>query len=148
MASQRFCLRWNNHQTNLLSVFDQLLHTETFIDVTLAVEGQYLKAHKVRLRNCLITYGEFARTAKFSPFMNVYFVIYVDRVHISFKQTLQFFFAYCPGKSAVRTWLPWNLIQNIYSKLCGNLLNQAVVDVFVHIINCALLIECCRNMCR
>lgn len=47
MASQRFCLRWNNHQTNLLSVFDQLLHTETFIDVTLAVEGQYLKAHKV-----------------------------------------------------------------------------------------------------
>lgn len=25
MASQRFCLRWNNHQSNLLSVFDQLL---------------------------------------------------------------------------------------------------------------------------
>lgn len=48
MASQRFCLRWNNHQTNLLSVFDQLLHAETFTDVTLAVEGQYLKAHKVR----------------------------------------------------------------------------------------------------
>lgn len=47
MASQRFCLRWNNHQSNLLSVFDQLLHAETFTDVTLAVEGQYLKAHKV-----------------------------------------------------------------------------------------------------
>lgn len=49
MASQRFCLRWNNHQSNLLSVFDQLLHAETFTDVTLAVEGQYLKAHKVRM---------------------------------------------------------------------------------------------------
>lgn len=47
MASQRFCLRWNNHQTNMLSVFDQLLHAETFTDVTLAVDGQYLKAHKV-----------------------------------------------------------------------------------------------------
>lgn len=47
MTSQRFCLRWNNHQTNLLSVFDQLLQEETFTDVTLAVEGQYLKAHKV-----------------------------------------------------------------------------------------------------
>jgi len=47
MASQRFCLRWNNHQSNLLSVFDQLLHAETFTDVTLAVDGQYLKAHKV-----------------------------------------------------------------------------------------------------
>ncbi|XP_055686893.1 protein tramtrack, beta isoform isoform X1 [Lutzomyia longipalpis] len=52
MTSQRFCLRWNNHQTNLLSVFDQLLHAETFTDVTLAVEGQYLKAHKMVLSAC------------------------------------------------------------------------------------------------
>lgn len=52
MSSQRFCLRWNNHQTNLLSVFDQLLHAETFTDVTLAVEGQYLKAHKMVLSAC------------------------------------------------------------------------------------------------
>lgn len=51
MASQRFCLRWNNHQSNLLSVFDQLLHAETFTDVTLAVDGQYLKAHKVSLNS-------------------------------------------------------------------------------------------------
>lgn len=47
MASQRFCLRWNNHQSNLLSVFDQLFHAETFTDVTLAIDGQCLKAHKV-----------------------------------------------------------------------------------------------------
>ncbi|XP_055603071.1 protein tramtrack, beta isoform-like isoform X1 [Uranotaenia lowii] len=52
MSSQRFCLRWNNHQTNMLSVFDQLLHAETFTDVTLAVEGQYLKAHKMVLSAC------------------------------------------------------------------------------------------------
>lgn len=52
MTSQRFCLRWNNHQSNLLSVFDQLLHAETFTDVTLAVEGQYLKAHKMVLSAC------------------------------------------------------------------------------------------------
>ncbi|XP_062563562.1 protein tramtrack, beta isoform isoform X1 [Armigeres subalbatus] len=52
MSSQRFCLRWNNHQTNLLSVFDQLLHAETFTDVTLAVEGQSLKAHKMVLSAC------------------------------------------------------------------------------------------------
>lgn len=52
MASQRFCLRWNNHQSNLLSVFDQLLHAETFTDVTLAVDGQYLKAHKMVLSAC------------------------------------------------------------------------------------------------
>lgn len=52
MASQRFCLRWNNHQSNLLSVFDQLLHDETFTDVTLAVEGHLLKAHKMVLSAC------------------------------------------------------------------------------------------------
>lgn len=52
MASQRFCLRWNNHQSNMLSVFDQLLHAETFTDVTLAVDGQLLKAHKIVLSAC------------------------------------------------------------------------------------------------
>ncbi|KAG7304374.1 hypothetical protein JYU34_011314 [Plutella xylostella] len=52
MASQRFCLRWNNHQSNMLSVFDQLLHAETFTDVTLAVDGQLLKAHKMVLSAC------------------------------------------------------------------------------------------------
>lgn len=50
--SQRFCLRWNNHQANLLSVFDQLLHDESFVDVTLAVDGQYLRAHKMVLSAC------------------------------------------------------------------------------------------------
>lgn len=52
MATQRFCLRWNNHQSNMLSVFDQLLHAETFTDVTLAVENQLLKAHKMVLSAC------------------------------------------------------------------------------------------------
>lgn len=52
MASQRFCLRWNNHQSNLLSVFDQLLHDEAFVDVTLAVDGRFLKAHKMVLSAC------------------------------------------------------------------------------------------------
>lgn len=52
MGSQRFCLRWNNHQSNLLSVFDQLLHDEAFVDVTLAVEGQFLRAHKMVLSAC------------------------------------------------------------------------------------------------
>lgn len=51
-SSQRFCLRWNNHQSNLLSVFDQLLHDESFVDVTIAVEGQLLRAHKMVLSAC------------------------------------------------------------------------------------------------
>lgn len=52
MADQLFCLRWNNHQSNLLSVFDQLLQVEAFCDVTLAVEGASLKCHKMVLAAC------------------------------------------------------------------------------------------------
>ncbi|XP_067014014.2 broad-complex core protein isoforms 1/2/3/4/5 isoform X1 [Anabrus simplex] len=52
LSTQRFCLRWNNHQSNLLSVFDQLLHDESFVDVTLAVEGRLLRAHKMVLSAC------------------------------------------------------------------------------------------------
>ncbi|XP_017786470.1 PREDICTED: zinc finger and BTB domain-containing protein 11-like isoform X1 [Nicrophorus vespilloides] len=66
MSCQRFCLRWNNHQSNLLSVFDQLLHDESFVDVTLAVEGQLLKAHKMVLSAC-------------SPYFQALFVNHPDK---------------------------------------------------------------------
>uniref|UniRef100_A0A1B6KYR2 BTB domain-containing protein n=1 Tax=Graphocephala atropunctata TaxID=36148 RepID=A0A1B6KYR2_9HEMI len=52
MADQQFCLRWNNHQSTLISVFDTLLENGTLVDCTLAAEGQYLKAHKVVLSAC------------------------------------------------------------------------------------------------
>ncbi|XP_058832224.1 protein bric-a-brac 1-like [Topomyia yanbarensis] len=50
--NQQFCLRWNNYQTNLTSVFDQLLQSESFVDVTLACDGQSIKAHKMVLSAC------------------------------------------------------------------------------------------------
>lgn len=66
MSSQRFCLRWNNHQSNLLSVFDQSLHDESFVDVTLAVEGQLIRAHKMVLSAC-------------SPYFQALFVNHPDK---------------------------------------------------------------------
>ncbi|KAL0852397.1 hypothetical protein ABMA28_000591 [Loxostege sticticalis] len=51
-SPQQFCLRWNNYQSNLANCFDQLLQSESFVDVTLACEGQSLKAHKVVLSAC------------------------------------------------------------------------------------------------
>ncbi|CAG9766581.1 unnamed protein product [Ceutorhynchus assimilis] len=51
--SQQYCLRWNNHRTNLLSVFDELLQNEAFTDVTLACDdGIPLKAHRMVLAAC------------------------------------------------------------------------------------------------
>ncbi|XP_076335910.1 uncharacterized protein LOC143239031 isoform X10 [Tachypleus tridentatus] len=49
MGTQQFCLKWKGHQSNLLSVFEQLLTNEALVDVTLACEGHSLKAHKLVL---------------------------------------------------------------------------------------------------
>ncbi|XP_031628959.1 broad-complex core protein isoforms 1/2/3/4/5 isoform X2 [Contarinia nasturtii] len=53
MGSEHYCLRWNNHQSNLLGVFSQLLQDESLVDVTLACsEGASIRAHKVVLSAC------------------------------------------------------------------------------------------------
>ncbi|XP_017783507.1 PREDICTED: longitudinals lacking protein, isoforms A/B/D/L-like isoform X6 [Nicrophorus vespilloides] len=49
---QQFCLRWNNHQSTLVAVFDTLLENGVLVDCTLAAEGKYLNAHKVVLSAC------------------------------------------------------------------------------------------------
>ncbi|CAO1345381.1 unnamed protein product [Diamesa serratosioi] len=51
-GSHQFCLKWNNYQTNLTCVFDQLLQSESFVDVTLACDGNQIKAHKIVLSAC------------------------------------------------------------------------------------------------
>ena len=51
-SGQQFCLRWNNYQTNLLQVFDQLRESESFVDVTLSCEEKSVKAHRMVLSAC------------------------------------------------------------------------------------------------
>ncbi|CAH0560499.1 unnamed protein product [Brassicogethes aeneus] len=52
-AAQQYCLRWNNHRSNLLTVFDELLQNEAFTDVTLACEGGGpIKCHRMVLAAC------------------------------------------------------------------------------------------------
>ncbi|CAG9861947.1 unnamed protein product [Phyllotreta striolata] len=52
MTVQQYCLRWNNHQPNFISVFSSLLSSQSLVDVTLAAEGKQLQAHKVVLSAC------------------------------------------------------------------------------------------------
>ncbi|KAK3860392.1 hypothetical protein Pcinc_033562 [Petrolisthes cinctipes] len=52
MGSDQYCLKWNNHWANLIRVFNSLLQSETFVDVTLACEGRHLKAHRLVLSAC------------------------------------------------------------------------------------------------
>jgi hypothetical protein len=49
-AGQQYCLKWNNHQNNLLRVFSRLLGQEQFTDVIVAAEGRHVKCHKVSCR--------------------------------------------------------------------------------------------------
>ncbi|KAL1129322.1 hypothetical protein AAG570_013851 [Ranatra chinensis] len=50
--NQHFCLKWNNHQSTLVSLFPSLLDTNTFVDCTLAAGGKQVHAHKVVLSAC------------------------------------------------------------------------------------------------
>lgn len=52
-TAQQYCLRWNNHRSNLLTVFDELLQNEAFTDVTLVCDGASpIKCHKIVLAAC------------------------------------------------------------------------------------------------
>ncbi|KAI1301748.1 Protein bric-a-brac 2 [Halotydeus destructor] len=52
MAQQQFCLKWNNYQSNMSEVFQNMLMNENMVDVTLACEGDSLRAHKMVLAAC------------------------------------------------------------------------------------------------
>jgi len=54
MASdqQQFLLKWNDFQVNMMTSFRNLRNDKSFMDVTLACEGQTCKAHKMVLSAC------------------------------------------------------------------------------------------------
>jgi len=51
-GEEKFCLKWNDFQNNISKAFKELKDDEDFFDVTLACEGNSLKAHKVILSAC------------------------------------------------------------------------------------------------
>ncbi|XP_056643841.1 protein tramtrack, beta isoform-like isoform X9 [Diorhabda sublineata] len=52
MASEQFSLCWDNFHKNMSSGMNSLLENEDLVDVTLAVQGKCLKAHKMVLSVC------------------------------------------------------------------------------------------------
>ncbi|XP_055910331.1 protein bric-a-brac 1 isoform X2 [Eupeodes corollae] len=52
MLPQQYCLRWKYHHSNLQTMFSHLLDRGCFCDVTLACEGQLIRAHRVVLCAC------------------------------------------------------------------------------------------------
>jgi len=52
MSSEKFCLRWNDFETNISLAFRELREEKDFFDVTLACDDSQVQAHKVILSAC------------------------------------------------------------------------------------------------
>jgi len=51
-SSEKFCLRWNDFETNISVAFRELREEKDFFDVTLACDDSQIQAHKVILSAC------------------------------------------------------------------------------------------------
>ena len=52
MGTEKFCLRWNDFESNISTAFRELREDKDFFDVTLACEDEQIQAHKVILSAC------------------------------------------------------------------------------------------------
>jgi len=52
MGSEKFCLRWNDFESNISVAFRELRDDKDFFDVTLACDDEQIQAHKVILSAC------------------------------------------------------------------------------------------------
>jgi len=52
MTAEKFCLRWNDFETNISVAFKELREEKDFFDVTLACDDNQVQAHKVILSAC------------------------------------------------------------------------------------------------
>jgi hypothetical protein len=60
-ASEKFCLKWNDFETNISGAFRELREEKDFFDVTLACDDSQIQAHKVPvaifcLLQCVLRY--------------------------------------------------------------------------------------------
>merc|ERR1712179_792553 len=52
MESDKFCLKWNDFESNISTAFRDLREDKDFFDVTLACDDEQIEAHKVILSAC------------------------------------------------------------------------------------------------
>lgn len=87
-TTEQFSLRWNNFHSNLTNGFHDLLKAADMVDVTLAVEGQFLQAHKLVLSICS---PYFKQLFKVNPCKHP-IVILKDVAHGNMKDILEFMY--------------------------------------------------------
>ena len=48
----QLCLKWNNYEASIIQIFQEMYESENLVDVTIACERQFVKAHKIVLAAC------------------------------------------------------------------------------------------------
>ncbi|CAH1161316.1 unnamed protein product [Phyllotreta striolata] len=87
-TTEQFSLRWNNFHSNMTSGFHELLEAADMVDVTLAVDGRFLQAHKIVLSICS---PFFKQMFKVNPCKHP-IVILKDIGHENMKDILEFMY--------------------------------------------------------
>ena len=52
MNSEKFCLLWNDFETNISTAIQELRDDKDFFDITLACDDEQIQAHKMILSAC------------------------------------------------------------------------------------------------
>jgi BTB/POZ domain len=83
-SAEKFCLRWNDFESNISSAFKELREDKDFFDVTLACEdSDQLQAHKVILSACSPFFRTLLRRVRHDhPLLYLKGVKYLDLVAV------------------------------------------------------------------
>jgi len=82
-SSEKFCLRWNDFESNISGAFRELREDKDFFDVTLACDDDQMQAHKVILSACSPFFRSILRRNKHEhPLLYLKGVKYTDLVSV------------------------------------------------------------------
>jgi len=82
-STEKFCLRWNDFESNISAAFCELREDKDFFDVTLACDDDQMQAHKVILSACSPFFRSILRRNKHEhPLLYLKGVKYTDLVSV------------------------------------------------------------------
>ena len=102
MGSEKFCLRWNDFESNISIAFRELREEKDFFDVTLACDDNQIQAHKVILSACSPFFRNVLRRnphqhpllylkgVKYSELMSVLNFMYMGEVNVAQEELNSF----------------------------------------------------------
>merc|ERR1712142_1062598 len=83
VSAEKFCLRWNDFETNISAAFRELREDKDFFDVTLACDDDQIQAHKVILSACSPFFRKVLRRNRHEhPLLYLKGVKYADLVSV------------------------------------------------------------------